>query len=486
MQQPTDEELKAFIKEQQDKGASLDAIMEALDKIHAEQPSGPPSLREASGQMFREHPNIAAVARGVTGALPFTGAVLGSIAAPEAPILAGSLGAGAGRGAQDFINYAVGLDKPRSLGEGVANVAGETALAGATGGAINVMANPRGVLNAAGGVLKLGVSPTKWGEAIQDFSKRGLPVRAPIGYPNEFGRTPEAQAWLNEELLPAIEGRSPKQQEAVLSSRLQSAATPEQAAIVRQMLESNKVAQIGTKETNAAEAAQQASQREQDAMDRIAKAKEGLEPRAPRISETVSAPSEGGGKETLRIGYRTPKVEGFQAGADPSTLIDSPTPQGALKINLKNPPQGMADEDVVATWIRQHGGGQASGGLRLGVAPEAPVASHPVETLPEVEGRFRPSLSKDVNELSGLSSGDMKAIQDIMNTAAEAGRKISVQEATQLMMNQRTGRQYAVHYLPKKLAKLPDVPEDYEPMPGPGVNPLLSQALLKRIGLGGQ
>jgi len=126
------------------------------------------------------------------------------------------------------------------------------------------------------------------------------------------------------------------------------------------------------------------------------------------------------------------------------------------------------------------------GGLRLGVAPEAPVASHAVETLPEVEGRFRPSLSKDVNELSGLSSGDMKAIQDIMNTAAEAGRKISVQEATQLMMNQRTGRQYAVHYLPKKLAKLPDVPEDYEPQVGPGVNPLLSAALLKRIGLGGQ
>lgn len=105
-----------------------------------------------------KYPTVAGVTRGAISTLPAVGGMLGGLAgAPEGVIgaLPGmTLGAGAGRGAQDLLLEALGLTPPTSPVDKVKGIAVDTALGAA--GPIAVEGGTA-ALRGAGGLLKRGL-----------------------------------------------------------------------------------------------------------------------------------------------------------------------------------------------------------------------------------------------------------------------------------------------------------------------------------------
>jgi len=94
------------------------------------------------GNLWKEHPIAANIGRSVTGTFPAIGAIAGS---PAGGLPGSALGAGVGRGAQDLINEALGLQHTTPLGKAT-NIGMDTGLTAVTPGLVTAAMTPRETL----------------------------------------------------------------------------------------------------------------------------------------------------------------------------------------------------------------------------------------------------------------------------------------------------------------------------------------------------
>ncbi len=154
-QQITYSQAKEALKQLAAAGADEDQIKEEAEKLKPRLiPDPPPTLLEAERALWEKHPTAAGLARGATSTLPFAGAVSAGLLAPEAPIVAPAAGAAAGRGAQDLIDAALGLNPIQSPGNAAARMGVEGLTSAATGGALLGAANPRAAVGKIAGAVE--------------------------------------------------------------------------------------------------------------------------------------------------------------------------------------------------------------------------------------------------------------------------------------------------------------------------------------------